>query len=204
MFYNSFSSALAFVQQQGYVFIFLAMVIEGPIITTAASFAASLGLFSIWVIFLLSLLGDLVGDVLHYFLGYLGREAFIERFGSRAGISKKFIKGLEKRLRAHLGKTLFFVKFTPFITTPGLMMAGALKVPLKRYLFYSFAITLPRTLFFTFLGFYFGVAADNLLRYFRLSQFIIPLAVICILFIYLFFKYLSRTIERRIPDSTRF
>ena len=84
---DSFSSALAFTISQSYLFIFIVMVIEGPIITTAASFAASLGYFNIGIIFLLSLLGDLVGDGLHYIIGRTARVAFVEKLGISFGIS---------------------------------------------------------------------------------------------------------------------
>ena len=40
------------------------MIIEGPIITVIGAFLASLGFFNIGIIFFLSLLGDIVGDII--------------------------------------------------------------------------------------------------------------------------------------------
>jgi membrane protein DedA with SNARE-associated domain len=56
------------------------MVIEGPFITTAVASAASLGYLNIVIIFFLSLLGDLLGDFIHYTLGRTGRTIYPKKF----------------------------------------------------------------------------------------------------------------------------
>lgn len=197
MILGDFYSSLSFVQTHGYILIFLIMIFEGPIITTAAAFAASLGFFNIWVIFFLSLAGDLIGDFLHYGLGRIGRIAFVEKLSAKFGIKNSSIKNLEKKLHLHLGKGMFFIKFVPVFTTPGLMLAGALRVPAKRFIFYSFLLTLPRTIFFTGLGFFFGAAINAVLEYFKLGQYAVSFVVVAVIIIYFAFRKISSYIAKK-------
>lgn len=172
------------------------MVVEGPIITTAAAFAASLGFLNIWIIFFLSLAGDLVADFLHYTIGFATRLTLIERYGHYLGLRKSRINKMEKHLKNHLGKTLFLVKFTPPLTTIGLLFSGALRVPLRKFIFYSLIITLPRTIFFTALGYYFGFAAERILEFFNLGQYlIIFLAVFLVVFYFIFKKIYNQVVK---------
>jgi membrane-associated protein len=186
MAFFTYPSLLAFAQSNGYFLIFLVMVVEGPMITTAAAFAASLGYFNIYIIFLLSLLGDLVGDFLHYWIGRSVRRSFIEKYGHRVGLGKRAIAKLELRMKQHLGKTMLIVKMTP-IASIGLLLAGALKAPFRRFLLFSFLITLPRTVFFVSLGYFFGWATGTVLTYFEWGQYslfalVLFVAAACFLF----------------------
>lgn len=45
------------------------MVVEGPIVTSIAAFAASLGYLDIYMILIISLLGNLIPDILLFFIG---------------------------------------------------------------------------------------------------------------------------------------
>ena len=70
---TSFASAFSWVIAHGYPLMFVAMLIEGPIVTAAATFAVVFGYFNISMIFVLSILGDIVADVIYYIIGYFSR-----------------------------------------------------------------------------------------------------------------------------------
>ena len=186
----NFQDAFSTIQTSGYVLIFLIMIAEGPIITTAAAFAASLGIFNIGIIFVLSFLGDVIGDLAYYGIGRSLRVFAVEKYELRLGLKKSTIKKMEKKLKQHLGKTLFIIKFDPLFVGVGLMLAGALRTNIKKYLFYSIIITLPRTIFFTALGFYFGSAINSTLKYLNIGEYLIPIVlIILILIIFIIKKY---------------
>jgi membrane protein DedA with SNARE-associated domain len=187
MVFETFSVASNFVLHNSYILIFLMMVIEGPMVTAAAAFAASLGYFNIYLIFFMSLMGDLVGDCLHYIIGYFSRIGVIEKYGQKIGLKADFLKRMETKLQNNLGKAMFIIKFTP-ITTPGLLTAGALKVPIRSYVFYSLIITLPRTIFFVSIGYYFGVGFEKIANYFEWGQYLFFGILVLILIIYLVFR----------------
>jgi len=191
----TFEQAVSFLQKEGYIIIFLLMVIEGPIITTAASFLASAGFFSIYLIFVLSLFADLTADIMYYTIGRATNKTVIEKkFQNLKG--KKSFKKIEAGMNNHLGKTLLIVKLTPFLAIPGLLLAGALKVSIKKFTIISLAITIPRTIFLTVSGFYFGYAVNKILMYFELGQYIFLFLIIAVIIIYFIFKFISSKIEK--------
>jgi len=182
-----------------YWIIFIIMILEGPTITTAAAFVASLGYLNIWVIFFLSIAGDLIGDFLHYTIGYFGRMKIIDKYDHIFKINKRIIDKIEKHYHKHLGKTLFLIKFTP-LATPGLLLAGASKVPVKKFVYYSLLITLPRAIFFTSLGFFFGFAIEKALKYFQLTQYLILALVVLIGVIFLINKFAVKKLYKWLKE----
>ncbi len=160
--FASFSGTLAWVKSAGYLLLFAAMVIEGPVVTAAAAFAAALGFFNIYIIFVLSILGDLAGDFAYYAIGYFGRVAFVERYGHRIGLTTQRLERMEHLIKTHPKKTLAAIKLAPILPAPGLMMIGAVKMPFGRYTAMTILVTLPKSLLFMLLGFYFGRAYDRI------------------------------------------
>jgi membrane protein DedA with SNARE-associated domain len=134
----------------------IAMLIEGPIITAAAAFAVALGYFDLTAVFLLSLAGDLLADVAYYGIGWVGRKQLAERWGHRVGLTTERMQHMEKLLEQHTVKTILILKLTPVLPTPGLILVGALRIPIRKFTLISLLITLPKTIFFMLLGFYSG------------------------------------------------
>jgi len=199
MIFDSFAVASSFVIGSSYLLIFLAMCIEGPILAVAAAFAASLGFFNIWIIFVLSFLGDVIGDAVHYLIGYTGRYAVIKKYQHK--LESPFIRNIEHGLKNHLGKTLFLIKFIPFLTSVGLVLAGVLRAPFKKFVVYSAIVTLPRTIFFICLGYYFGVAFDRIASYITWGQYIcVTLLILIVVGMYFAFKYISKKAEEKVQE----
>jgi membrane protein DedA with SNARE-associated domain len=160
------------------------MIIEGPIITTAAAFAASLGYFNVWIILALSFLGDAIGDILAYTTGYFSRKKLVERYGHFFGINGSVLAKVDSHFKNHLGKTMFLVKMSSVLSVPGLMMAGASRVPLKKYVFWSAIFILPRAVFFVILGYSFGAFANSVLKYYNNAGYYMIALVIGVIIIY--------------------
>ena len=149
---TDFHQVLVWTIAHGYAFIFLAMCLEGPMITTAAGFAAALGFFNPWAILILSILGDLVPDGIYYLIGYIGRFAVIERIAHRLGLNQERIQRTENQLKKHFGKTMVALKLTPLMSVPGFMLVGYLKLSFGRFIYYCSAITFPKSIIFLIIG----------------------------------------------------
>lgn len=184
----NFNYLYSLVEQSGYLLVFLLMVVEGPLVTIAAAAAASFGIFNIAIIFFLSLLGDLVGDLIYFVIGRVGNIVFIENYEKRYHLKSITVRKLKRKLIEHFGKTMFLIKFTPVLTTVGLILAGTLKIKTSRFVWYSLIITLPRTIFFTSIGFYFGLAVTNLFKYFKIEQYVVLVILLIALLIYIYRK----------------
>lgn len=186
--YSLFSGIGQWVIADGYVLMFIGMLIEGPAITSAGAFAAKLGYFDIWIVFLLSILGNLIPDVIYYALGYWGRQAFIGRWGHIVGLTEERLIRIEELLKTHAGKTLFAIKMIPTVATPGLIAAGIARMNLKTYIWWSIIITIPSSLLFLIIGYYFGATYQTILTEVKYSGYLI----VGFLALFLFFSYLYR------------
>lgn len=161
----NFSEIVQWTLIHGYWLMLMAMIIEGPIVTSAAAFASVSGYFNLYYIFVLSLLGDLIGDVIYYVMGYWGRMKLVERFGHKFGLSKECLEKIDKLLNSHPIKTLTAIKLNPLIPLPGLMLVGSSKMPLKKYVIISLAVTAPKSILFIVMGYYFGNLYDIIAYY---------------------------------------
>ena len=161
---NSFSGMLNFIQIHGYFLIFLIMIIGGSAATIVAAFSASLGYLNIFLVILLSFFAELAEGALFYSLGYFGRGRLIWKYGSFLRIRIRSLYKLETHFQNYLGKTLFFMKMTPFLSIPGLILAGVSHVPIKKYAFWSLVFAFSRSIFFSAFGFFLGVVANKFLK----------------------------------------
>jgi len=181
----------------GYSLMFILMLIEGTAVTAAGAFAAALGYFNLWAVFLLSILGNLVPDVIYYAIGFWGRGWAIDRYGRYFGFTPKRVAYLEKIMRKHAVKSLIFVKMTPFLATPGLIIAGATKMEIKKYAWWSLIITAPSSLFFLVIGYYFGFAYEKIVGYLNYGGYlIVGTLAIFIVMSYLYKKFSGKIAER--------
>lgn len=192
----SITGLLAFLQMHGYIIMLLMMFIEGASVTYVAAFLASLGVFNIFLVFLISVVGFVTEDIILYAIGRRwGKKLLIKHFYSklRGSALKKISSGIKK----HPGKTITFVKFTPIIPIPGLLMIGASGVPWKRFLLYSISLSVVYSLILTILGFYSGMAFNIVAKYISNSTLIIGMAVLLVIFVLFLVNYVSNKVSKR-------
>ena len=195
--FSSFSMVFNWVIQHGYPLMFLAMCAEGPTVTAAATFAAILGYFNPWVVFALSVFGDVIPDVIYYAIGCWGSLGFVKKFGKRFGLTEKRIEQVEHHIAEHGGRTVAMLKYTPVLATPGLMLVGAMRMNFWKYLWFVIIVTLQKTLTFMALGYFFG-QTYNIGRYIKLGA-LIPFAIVIVYFGFIFFyKRISDRIVSKI------
>ena len=194
----TFSGAFGWVIVHGYPLMFLAMLIEGPIVTAAASFGAAFGYFNIFIVFILSILGDVMADVIYYAVGYSGRIMVVQKFGRRFGLTEERIRKVEALLNSHPNKTLIALKLTPILPTPGLMIVGTSRMPLNKFITICSLVILPKTIFFVLIGYYFGATYSIILRKFEQGKLILVIIIVLILGIYYAAAKLSTHIAQKV------
>ncbi len=197
---SNFSIALNWALSHGYLLMFLVTLVEGPVITAAGAFAAKLGYFNIYLIFLISILGNLIPDVIYYAVGFWGRIQLVDRYGRHFKLSKERIEKIERLMENHAVKTLIVVKLIPFLAVPGLMIAGAAKMPIKKYAVLSILIILPTSLAFLLIGYYAGAAYNKLSAYTNYAGYFIAGAIVLFAAISYVWKKISVKLSRRIEE----
>jgi len=95
---------------------------------------------------------------------------------------------------------MVFIKFTPVLASIGLLLSGALRTPRRKFIIASLLITIPRAIFFTVVGYYFGLAIKPILKYYNLTGYIFFIIVVLMLIFYIFYKWF---IEKLILSYTK-
>lgn len=191
-----FQGTVEWVLHHGYSLLFVLMLIEGPVVTAAGAFAAALNYFNIWIVFLLSILANLIPDAVYYAIGYWGRAQVLEKYGHYIGITPDRIALVEKLGKEHSGKSLIAIKLIPFLATPGLIIIGASRMDIKKYALWCTIIALPSSLIYLILGFYFGAAYSTFDHYLHIGGYVIAAAIaIVIALVYLQRKYSDRIVK---------
>ena len=190
------SIVIHFLLKYGYPIIFLLVVYEGPVVTIISSFLAASGIFNVFILYPLVVIADLTGDVIWYFVGYFGREKLIKRWGRFLGLPYERLDKFEKineRFKNHQGKVLFAAKITHIIGFPFLIGAGIFKWDLKRFLWFNFLATLPKSLAWMLLGYYVGQASLVVSKYLKYGTFIsIGILILSILIYVIIMKTTKR------------
>jgi membrane protein DedA with SNARE-associated domain len=183
----------SFLHHYGYWIMLPLMIIEGPIITIIASMLAKLGAFNIFIVFILSVLGDVIGDTILYWIGYIFGMNFVKKFGKYMGITEKLVMRMEKYFEKHGGKTIFTVKATTGLCWATFVTAGIVKMDFKKFLRYSFLGGLAWSGFLVILGYFYGYMWVELRQYIKIAGWIvITLALISIIAVQIYKKYQSK------------
>lgn len=194
----SFSGALQWVITGGYFLTFVGMFMFGPVIISAAAFAAALGYFDIWVVFAIAVFGELGIDLVLYAIGYFSRTTVVEKYGHYFGLSKEKMENLEKLVKSHPAKTLTAIKLAPILPIPGLMTVGSMHMSVKKFTLINFVIALIRAAIFMTLGYYFGQFYDSFSRYVKNAEYVLIAAAIAAVVIFYAYKKITEKISKKL------
>lgn len=157
-------------------------VVEGPVVMLLSGILIRAGLFDFWPVYLLLLIGDLIGDVGWYWVGRHGGRRFIEKYGGLVSVTNERIEQVERFFQTHHTRILFISKITMGFgfAIATLMAAGASRIPFRKYLLINFIGGFIWTGILIAIGYFLGnfyVTIDRDLRWmFILSVIVIGLA----------------------------
>lgn len=147
---------LIYLGSYGYSLLFPIAILEGPIVSVLAGFLVSLHQFNFWLAFGVLVLGDLTGDMLLYAVGRWGSRSLLHKWGERLGITEAKLNQAERFYHNHSKKTLLFGKWSHALGMVVLVAAGTVKGKFWEFAWVNLLGTLPKTLFFVLIGYYFG------------------------------------------------
>ena len=158
-------TALQILQSQGLLLVFPLAVIEGPIVTVIAAYLASLGYLNIYAVFATVVLADLVGDSILYSLGRFGADVIPKRWIFRLPVERRRLAEIEKQFQVNGGRILIVAKLTHAVGFIVLFAAGISRMTFPSFIWYNFLGTLPKSLFFTAIGYTVGYAYNEIDSY---------------------------------------
>lgn len=182
-----------FLRHYGYFAMLPLMIIEGPIATIIAAMLASLGAFAWPIVLILSILGDIFGDVILFGLGYRFGMGFVRRVGKYIGITESLVLRMEKYFEKHGGKTIFAVKSTTGLCWAAFVAAGIVKMDFKRFLKYSFLGGVVWSGFLVAMGYFYGYLWREIKQYISWVGWLIAgVAIVSFVIITLYKKHQSK------------
>lgn len=191
-----------FLKSYGYFAMLPLMTLEGPVVTLISAMLASMGAFFWPWVFVLSVLGDMLGDVILYWIGYKYGMHFVRKIGKHISITESLVLRMEKYFTRHGGKTIFAVKSTVGLCWAAFTAAGIVKMDFKKFLKYSFLGGIVWSGSLVAMGYFYGYLWKSMKEYISWAGWIITaVAVASFMGITLYKKYQSRQLLRENNNS---
>jgi len=175
-----------FLSQYGYWIMLPLMIVEGPAATLVAAVLASLGAFNIWVVFILSVIGDIIGDIVLYGFGHYSNVPFIHKFKDRIGITEVRIQKIEEKFNQSGEKIIFFVKATTGLKAITFVAAGVARMQFKKFVIYTTLGGIVWSGLLSALGYLYGYLWQEIAQYIKwVGILIATIIVLTILIVYI-------------------
>jgi len=157
-------SAIHLLETYKYLILFPLAIIEGPILTVIAGFLVSLGVMNAYIVYVIVVAGDIVGDAFYYGLGRFG-SGLLARHGRWVGITPARLEQTKTFYHTHHFKSVVFSKMLYGIGLVGMIAAGSLKMPYRRFMLAASLVSLAQSTVLLLVGIFFGYAYVQIASY---------------------------------------
>ena len=176
------------IQVWGYPLMFLLMIAEGPIVTLGAAFLASMGFFNVWIVLALSILGDIIADVVLYYIGFFSKHGLSKSSWFLRKNPSGILESVKNAFHKRGAQIIFFTKATTGLCYATFITAGALKINIKKFLIFSTLGGVVWSGFIVILGYFFGKIAEEIEQYIKYSGWVIFLFAVSIITLVVIYK----------------
>lgn len=191
----------------GYLGVGLAMAIEScliplpsEIIMPFSGYLVSTGRFTLLGITLAGGIGNLIGSIPPYILGYMGHEKVVRKFVRKYGkwilLSEHELDKTEKMFKKRGNIIVFAARLLPGIRTVISLPAGIARMPFVPFAIYTITGSLIWSLFLGYIGLVLGENWDTLGTYFHKLDFLIIIIILTAIAFYIWSK-LKRKNEKK-------
>jgi membrane protein DedA with SNARE-associated domain len=137
---------------------FAGLLVPGESLVLASGFLAHQGVLSLDTVMVAAGLGAVVGDSIGYQLGARLGRAWLVHHGRRVGINERRLKRAEAFFDRHGPKAVFVGRFVGFARALVPFVAGASRMPYRRFLMYDALGAALWTVGFVLLGYGLGAS----------------------------------------------
>ena len=137
--------------------------------------------FSFLSVVIWGTIGNLIGSMIAYFVGFYGGRPLIEKYGKYILISNHDLNLAEKWFKKYGGISVLFSRMLPVIRTFISLPTGITKMPLGKFVFYTFSGSLPWSFVLTYAGVIMGESWSDVEIYFRKFDWLIVILVISLI-----------------------
>ncbi len=191
------------IKQHIYLYLLILTTIEWPVTSFVSAGAAAQGVLRIEYVAIIAFLGDIIGDIILYALGY---------FSIKLPFLKKISSFFQKKhfLTRTLEKTPFVyflvAKFTPYLSAPSLIFAWAKRFHFLWFLFYSFIISFFVKVVYLTMGYIGSISLQQLTSFLdwrqQIAWYIIGGIILFLLTKHIYFS-LGKRIKQKNKEQTK-
>jgi membrane-associated protein len=142
-----------------FVISFLAAAIvpipSGSILMAAAAFA-SMGYFDINIVFVVSLLGNILGDTVGYLLSRSYGTRVLHSVGFSRILSSSAFTTIESKFKRHTGFIIFISRFEVLSTLSVNILSGIERISYRKFIKYEILGSISQVFMYTYIGYTFG------------------------------------------------
>ena len=137
--------------------------------------------FSFLSVVIWGTIGNLIGSIIAYFVGFYGGRPLIKKYGKYVLISDHDLNLAEKWFKKYGNISVLFSRMLPVIRTFISLPAGITKMPFGKFVFYTFSGSLPWSFVLTYAGVIMGESWSDVEIYFRKFDWLIVILVISLI-----------------------
>lgn len=157
-----------------------------------SGFLVSTGRFSLELVVLSGAVGNLIGSLLLYWLGYWGKERFVrqlvKRFGKYILFTEHELELSEKLLHKYKNWVVLGSRVLPGIRTVISLPCGIARLPLGRFVVLTFFGSLLWSLFLAWIGLTLGQNWHSIGPYFHKLDVVIVVFILAAAVYYVYYK----------------
>jgi membrane protein DedA with SNARE-associated domain len=176
---------IATISKLGYAGIALLMAIESAciplpseVIMPFAGYLVSTGQMKLWVVGLMGAIGCVLGSIVAYYVGAYGGRAMIVRYGKYVLVSTDDLDLADRWFRKYGDITVFVARLLPVIRTFIAFPAGVSRMPMGRFIIYTFIGSYIWSYGLAYIGMKLGENWDSLKVYFHRFDFVIAIILL--------------------------
>lgn len=176
---------ISVISTSGYVGIMVLMAIESAaiplpseIIMPFSGYLVSQGNFSFWLVSIWGAIGNVLGSMIAYAVGFWGGRPLIERYGRYILIRKHELDRADNWFKNYGQSTVFFSRLLPAVRTFISLPAGMAKMNIGKFAMYTFAGSFPWSVGLTYVGYRLGGEWESIRTYFHRLDLVIGVIIL--------------------------
>lgn len=173
------------ISSSGYLGVMILMALESAclpipseIIMPFAGFLVWQGRFVLWSVIFWGALGNLIGSIVAYAVGYWGGRELIVKYGKYLLISADDLARADRWFQRYGQFAVFFSRLMPVVRTFISLPAGVARMNFKKFCFYTFFGSAIWSSFLAYAGLALGENWDELKVYFHKFDLVIGLLLV--------------------------
>jgi len=165
--------------------------IPSEIIMPFSGFLVFEGRFIFWLVVIWGAIGNLIGSMAAYLVGFYGGRPLIKKWGKYLLISTDDLERADRWFDKYGQLAVFFSRLLPIIRTFISLPAGISRMNFKKFSFYTLAGSLPWSFALTYAGLIMGKNWSALEVYFKEFDFVIG-GLIILVFVWWIWRHFSQ------------